>query len=193
MQQNHFKTALVALNAQYIHTGLGICSIGAYVRKHTGFAVEQLEYTINHRMPVVLEALHHSQADVYLFSCYIWNLEMVLRLVEDLRQLRPDAHIGLGGPQAGHQGRTLLASQPAVDFILVGEGEETVCQLLQCLAKDEPLRQCPGLVYRAGDAVVESPARRPLSMDALVFPYPDLDALAHRTLYYESMRGCPFA
>lgn len=193
MQQRVCKAVLVAVNAQYIHTGLGVRTIAAYVRRETGRAIDALEFTINHPVQDVLAAVFDSQADVYLFSCYIWNIDYILRTVRNLRLLRPDAIIGLGGPQAAYQAEALLAAEPAVDLIITGEGEATVCQLLGLLEADAPLRDCLGIVYRNGEGVVATPARQPLPMDALAFAYPDLDALQHRIIYYESMRGCPFS
>ncbi|NLV58340.1 MAG: B12-binding domain-containing radical SAM protein [Clostridiales bacterium] len=192
--QDGIKTVLVAINAQYIHTGLGARSIYAYVKQETNISVILKEYTINDREADVLENLYQCDADVYLFSCYIWNIEMVLRLVRDLRQLRPDARIGLGGPQIGYQGPAFLDMLPEVDWIFTGgEGEETCCQLLRLLAAGEPLTECFGMVFRQEGQSVATARRQPVSLDRLAFAYPDIDELKHRTLYYESMRGCPYA
>ena len=193
MQQRDHTTALVAVNAQYIHTGLGVRSIAAYVRRETGNPIQVLEFTINNLEQDVLAALYESKADTYLFSCYIWNIESILRIVGNLRQLLPDAHIGLGGPQVSYQAKTLLAAEPAVDFIVVGEGEETVCQLIGLLRANAPLAECLGIVYREGEHIIATRTREPLCLDALAFAYPDLDSLQHRIVYYESMRGCPFS
>lgn len=193
MQQRDYKTALVAVNAQYIHTGLGVRSIAAYVRRETDYDIDVMEFTINNPEQDVLSALYESRADTYLFSCYIWNIEFILRIVRNLCQLLPDARIGLGGPQVSYQGKALLNAEPEIDFILVGEGEETVCQLLGLLRVDAPLQECLGIVYREGEHVIATPARPSLSLDALPFAYPDIDELQHRIVYYESMRGCPFS
>lgn len=193
MKKINFKTALVAINAQYIHTGLGARSIFSYATRETDLPVSLLEVTINHHESDVLEELYQRKADVYLFSCYIWNIEMVLRLVRDLRKLRPDAVIGLGGPQVGYQDQAYFEALPEVDLLLIGEGEETVCQLLRLMAANGPLKDCPGLMYREGDRIIVTAARPPISLEALAFAYPDLSGLSNRTLYYESMRGCPFA
>ena len=193
MKKRDLKAALIVLSAQFIHTGLGVRSIDAYVRRETDFKTETLEYTINHHEHDVLKSLYHARADIYLFSCYIWNIEIVLRLASDLRQLCPDVLIGLGGPQVSYQTEALLRAHPNIDIILTGEGEETVCQLLRLLSSGAPLRDCAGLVYRDGEVVTRTAAPPPLSLDQLAFAYPDLDELAHRIVYYESMRGCPFA
>ncbi len=193
MQHKEFKTALVAVNAQYIHTGLGVRSIAAYVRRETDYTLDVMEFTINNPEQDVLAALYDSKADAYLFSCYIWNIEFILRTVRNLRQLLPSVHIALGGPQVSYQAHAVLTAEPAVDCIVTGEGEATVCQLIGLLKTDAPLSGCPGIVYRQGEQIIATPARAPLSMDALSYAYPDLDQLQHRIVYYESMRGCPFS
>lgn len=187
------SAALVAINAQYIHTGLGVRSIAAYVRRETDFPLSVMEFTINNHEEDVLAALYQSGADVYLFSCYIWNIEMVLRLARDLRQLCPGACIGLGGPQVRCNAEAVLLGEPAIDLIMTGEGEETVCSLLRLLKEGKPLAECNDIAYRDQGRVVQTPASAPMPMDALAFAYPDIGALANRVLYYESMRGCPFA
>ena len=193
MRQHDYKTALVAVNAQYIHTGLGVRSIASYVRRETDYNIDVMEFTINNLEQDVLTALYESKADAYLFSCYIWNIEFILRIARNLRQLLPDARIGLGGPQVSYQGKAILDAEAEVDFILAGEGEANVCQLLGLLRVDAPIQECLGIVYREGERVIATPARPPLSLDALPFAYPDLNELQHRIIYYESMRGCPFS
>lgn len=55
------------------------------------------------------------------------------------------------------------------------------------------MEQIPGLVYRSGpDEITATPEREPLSMDELPFCYEDLEDFAHRIIYYETSRGCPF-
>ena len=69
MQRPDFQTALVAVNAQYIHTGLGVRSIAAYVRRATAYQIDVMEFTINNPEQDVLAALYARRADAYLFSC----------------------------------------------------------------------------------------------------------------------------
>jgi anaerobic magnesium-protoporphyrin IX monomethyl ester cyclase len=102
MQQRDYKTALAAVTAQYIHTGLGVRSIAAYVRRETVYTIDLMEFTINNPEQDVVAALYESKANAYLFLCYIWNIEFILRIVRNLRQLRPNARIGLGGPQVSY-------------------------------------------------------------------------------------------
>lgn len=193
MQNRSLRVVLVAINAQYIHTGLGARSLAAYLRQETTLDIILQEYTINQREADILQALVETEGDVYLFSCYLWNIQMALNLAQDIRQLCPAVHIGLGGPQAGYQPPAFLLDHQAVDWLLQGEGEDALCQLLQALATCRPVTQCPGLVCRHEGKLIQNPPPPPLSMDRLAFAYPDIASLSHRIIYYESMRGCPFS
>jgi hypothetical protein len=43
-------------------------------------------------------------ADVYAFSCYVWNMGMLRALVKQVREAKPRAHVMLSGPQVMHTG-----------------------------------------------------------------------------------------
>ena len=92
------------------------------------------------------------------------------------------------------------------DFVLIGEGEETLHELLSALSgkAEKPLNTIQGLAYSEGEVVVKT-TRRPdiRELDALPFPAWDLvDIEAYRDIWikrhgYFSMnmvttRGCPF-
>lgn len=185
---------LVALNAQYIHTNLAVRSIAAYCAVQNGPPVHWAEYTINQPMAHILESLVRKKADVYLFSCYIWNIEEVCALARELKKLRPAAQLWAGGPQVSWHCARFLRQNPAFTGILRGEGEHTCLALFHALQGGASLTApTPGTVLRAGETVVEGDAPAPLPMDALPFAYADAAALSGRILYYESMRGCPFS
>ena len=56
----------------------------------------------------VLAALEQSDADVYAFSCYVWNSGRVRRLIDALLAKKPGAHFIVGGPQVMNQGAKYL-------------------------------------------------------------------------------------
>ena len=68
------------------------------------------------------------------FSCYIWNIGETLRLVSDLKQVRPETIIILGGPEASYGAFELMSQHSAIDCIVRGEGEVTFRELMELLA-----------------------------------------------------------
>ncbi|MDF2612004.1 MAG: hypothetical protein K0R92_3478 [Lachnospiraceae bacterium] len=74
------KLLLVAVNAKYIHSNLAVYSLKAYAKKYAN-SIGIAEYTINHSEEDILKEIFKQQADVIAFSCYIWNIDMITRIV----------------------------------------------------------------------------------------------------------------
>ena len=189
---------LVGINAKFIHTNLAIRSLKA----NAGIYKDQVgiaEYTINHRREDILRGIYEKRPDLIGFSCYLWNIEMVLSVACDLKKLLPQTVIFLGGPEVSYRAEKLLREHSWVDFIMAGEGEKTFCRIVRRWREREngneniSLSDINGLVYRNEGEIVRTPSAGVIDMDDLIFPYEDLSGLEHRILYYESMRGCPFS
>lgn len=211
------KALLVALNAKYIHSNLGIYSIRAYGLHH-GIAasdLEMAEYTINQRLEEILADIYRKHADLVAFSCYIWNIREILELTEALHQVAPETVIWLGGPEVSYHPEALLQEHNCLSGIMSGEGEETFLELYQAYAQGTSLQSVKGLIYRADKIIqpgitdqsigtnqsgvanqsakiIQTEPRPLLDMNDLIFPYRDIQGLEHRIIYYESSRGCPF-
>lgn len=125
------KFLLVAIHAKYIHTGLAVYSLRSYAGREMREHIEAAEYTINQRTDQILADIYRRRPDVIGFSCYIWNISVVKRLVRELAKLLPGVPIWLGGPEVSYEYEKLLEKFPEVTGIMAGEGEETFRELLQ--------------------------------------------------------------
>lgn len=168
------KTVLVALNAKFSHTNLAV----RYLR-HSLLAAdipcEIAEFTINQPVRTIVTDLARRKPEALLFSCYLWNIELVCRIGGDLRTLFPKACILLGGPEVSYEAEAILPRFPFADGILCGEGESLAPGVLQ-------RESVQGVYYSSGYT----------NLDEIPFPYDDLEGLKNRVLYYESTRGCPY-
>lgn len=174
------KVLFAAVNAKYVHTSLSVRYLTNYT-KNIGIDAEFAEFTINETKDGVLRKLYMSKKDVYGFSCYIWNIGFVLSVAKDLKLLKPDSKIILGGPEVSFDAEEILKENPFIDVIVCGEGEKAVAELL-----------------KSGDfskRVVFSDSF--VSLDDLDFPYTDKDLAecvkGEKLIYYETTRGCPFS
>jgi radical SAM superfamily enzyme YgiQ (UPF0313 family) len=86
----------------------------------------------------------------------------------------PAAHIVLGGVHPTLDPEGVLAD-PSVDFVVRGEGEEALAQLLDALQGHRPLESVEGLCYRLDGANHISP-KSPLIADLASLPAPDYQA-----------------
>ena len=182
------KIRYVAINAKYAHTNLAV----RYLKLATAKVfddVDFLEYTINHHTADILQDLILSKADALLFSCYIWNIDLCLHLAANVKKVRPETVIVLGGPEVSYSAAQTLNRHPFVDFVLCGEGEVSAPALLTAIDKGENPTGIPGVATRQNP---DPTFPLPVDMDELPFPYPDLSRLSNRAVYYESSRGCPF-
>lgn len=237
------KVLLVAINAKYIHSNLAIYTLQAYA-KSKGIDVEIAEYTINNYAEEIMADIYRKKPDFLGFSCYIWNISYVTDIAKELHKVLPNTAIWFGGPEVSYESENYLKEHTYVDGIMIGEGEETLCELVrsyeeyfkETLIKQEEnnvlesnaelikgvkgieeenkgiLKNAPRIVSRLknirgivirnqvneskSDAeiqIVNTGMRPYLDLDAVPFPYNNIDKFANRIIYYESSRGCPYS
>ncbi|HHX13380.1 MAG TPA: DUF4080 domain-containing protein [Clostridiales bacterium] len=216
---------LTTLNSKYVHSNLALyllqeawyaavdggeigavavddCKAGAAADDAAAKArlrqkVRRIEFTINHNLDDIYGELLRQDPDLIAFSCYVWNIEMTLRLAEILKQAKPELRILLGGPEVASRAEELMAAHPFIDWILAGEGEVGFPKLFKLLLSGRPptaseLATVPGLYYRVGQLVCRPQEAWPIRPEAdWPFPYKTILPPADQRVYYESTRGCP--
>ena len=186
------RASLIAINSKYIHTGLGLRYVGEYARQQ-GHTIKLIEETINTPILTVLEKIMEEQSKVFAFSVHIWSKPFVFRLIGMLKKLRSDAIIVVGGPEVAFDAERIFKEQPAIDYIVQGEGEVCFAELLQAIETDCSI---PAHVAYITDGFVNLNGGTTVidDMSILPFPYPDLEEVLaeHKIVYYECTRGCPF-
>lgn len=192
------NVVLTTLNSKFIHSSLALRYLKAY-GKSQGQAYDIVEYTIN--MPVlnILSDITERDIDVIGFACYIWNIEMTLHVVALLKTVKPNIIIVLGGPEVSYVADEILHRAPSVDYIVQGEGEEVFTTLIQHLSTYKTLENytIDGIRGRDiyGQPCGSSSVVEVKDLSVIPFPYTeeDMNDLAHKIIYYESSRGCPFS
>jgi len=192
------KVVLATLNAKFIHTSLALRCLKAYGGKD--FDMDIAEYTIKDPAMNIVSDLFARKPDVVGFSCYIWNIEETITVINMLRKVMPELHIILGGPEVSYDVEEWMHRIPEIDFIVVGEGEETFHHLLTELEGSRKFHMVFGIAYRKkrGETVevLVNPPRPKLNLNELPSPYrfeEDLPQLGSRVVYFETSRGCPFS
>lgn len=188
------KCLLIGVNAKYIHTNLAIRYLKAYCNKQYQ-SIQLKEFSINDSLNNILKEVYHNETHIYAFSCYLWNIDMVLKLCSSLKKLNPNAVIVLGGPEVSFDAMELMTIHAYIDYIIRGEGEETLLELLQLLKGErEDHAAISGLTYRAYNQIRSNPDRPLLqNLDIIPFPYENFEQLNNKIIYYETSRGCPFS
>lgn len=143
----------------------------------------------------LLSDLVNMQADIYAFSCYVWNTGVVTGLLPDLIAAMPGARIILGGPQVMHRAERYIKPEYKNVAVCNGEGEITFADYLRELTEARPdLSKVPGITIRVGENLVTNPERdRVKALDDIPSPFlADLFQGDYSTTVIETNRGCPF-
>lgn len=169
---------LATINARYIHASLGLRWLFANLGELQAQACIQ-EYCLIDQVTEIAEKILATRPRIVGIGVYIWNAAEVRRLVGVLKRVAPETCIVLGGPEVSHL--PLRVDFGEADYLIQGEGEHRFREL--CAALLAGIRPAERIV----------PAG-PVEVDTLEWPYRFYtdDDIAHRLVYVESSRGCPF-
>ncbi len=184
------RILLATLNARYMHASLGLRYLWANMARHGSEPLQACtsvhEFTIQrppHEVVDALVAAWGPDGDVVRivgFGVYIWNVTQTTEVVRLLKARCPDARVVLGGPEVSYEWEAQEVVRLA-DYLITGWGDVSFPRLCHALVNGPR----PLMKVIAG----EQPA-----LDALASPYSAYtdEDIAHRVLYVEASRGCPF-
>lgn len=189
------KILLTTLNSKFIHTNLAIRYLNQMVKDIEDIDVDIREYTINNELDFILKDIYANNYDVILFSTYIWNVNDIVKICNNLKKVNKNVKIALGGPEVTYDSEESMKKYDFVDYILYGEGELVFREFVKSLKGDIDIKDVNGIVYRNnGDIVKNKPMKDIENLDIIPSPYVDLNKAEYenRIVYYETSRGCPF-
>lgn len=193
------KFLLVAINAKYIHSNLAVYCLKSYADKfgNSNHNIEIAEYTINQYADEIMRDIYRRKPDVICFSCYIWNIDMVREISADYKKICPQTDIWAGGPEVSYNVRQVLCSNPQIDYIMYGEGEEILKNVVNSYDNSginkTKLENIKGIGYRTSDNIKITHMQPPIELSTVPFVYNNLKDFENKIIYYETSRGCPFS
>ena len=173
------KLILTTLNARYIHASLGLRYLYANLDELQNYA-QIIEFTINlETEEIVTEILKHNPK-IIGFGIYIWNIQQTEKVIVRLKQLKPDLSIIIGGPEVSYE----FDHEPIFkqsDYLITGQAD----LIFKSLCEEILENRFPS------EKVI---AATPIALSDLKLPYQfyNQEDIAHRVLYVEASRGCPF-
>jgi radical SAM superfamily enzyme YgiQ (UPF0313 family) len=184
---------LTTFNARYAHAAFGL----RYLMANMGALAAQtaiLEFEISHRPVDALETILLQSPRIVGIGVYIWNVTVATQLVAELKRIRPDVIVVLGGPEVSHETDQQEICRLA-DYVITGEADLAFAALCEkLLGGRRPLMkiipaELPEFSRGTGDGSGNGSAvglvRLPYDL------YTDED-LKQRVVYVEASRGCPF-
>ncbi|RJR27442.1 MAG: radical SAM protein [Desulfobacteraceae bacterium] len=169
---------------------LGLYYVGSALRS-SGHDVEIINFWDSGNKPaLVRETLLAKKPDLIGFSVLNANRMGAISIARLAKDLDPRVTVVFGGIGATFLWEHILSHFPYVDYIILGEGELTFCELAAHIDRGEKEAVCSlkGVAFRAARGPVKRPSR------ALI---EDLDCLPDPAQYFDfnhvsSSRGCPW-
>jgi anaerobic magnesium-protoporphyrin IX monomethyl ester cyclase len=181
---------------------LGLLYVAGYLQAHAHHDIEILDTQVDGvAYGELRELIARSGADVVGLTAMTMTLIDVMRTVSLVKEIREDTKVVLGGPHVNLFPNETI-QLPGVDFLVLGEGEETFSNLLNHIDHPNSLREIRGLVFNTEDGIVHT-GERPLFNDLNELPFPARQ-LTHYQKYGSVLasndivttiftsRGCPF-
>ena len=132
----------------------------AGVARQSGLTAEIYDaMTKDHGYPEIEQRFRGAMADYVASTAVTSTINDAIKTLDLAKKIKPDTVTILGGVHPTFMYEEVLTSSPAVDYIVVGEGEISFRQLLTALEGGEDPAAIPGLAFRRNDAIVKTPRR----------------------------------
>ncbi len=170
---------LSTLNARYIHSAFGL----RYLKANLGDYEDDcdiIEFTIHERPIDIAEKLLLKKPKIIGLGVYIWNIEETTKIVSIIKQVSPETIIVIGGPEVSFEQQQQAICRDA-DYVIAGASETSFRDLCEKLLSNKAI----------ADKFIP---QQTVNLAEIKFPYHlyNDDDIAHRIIYVEASRGCPF-
>ena len=139
----YMKSLLIGINSKYIHPNIAI----RLLKANCDYEVDLKEFNIKDKVEDIFEYIINNQYDVVGISCYIWNIELIKKLLPMLRKY--NINIILGGPEVSYNAAYYL-DNGLCDYVIKNEGEEAFNLILHHLDNKISLDKIPNLYHKDG-------------------------------------------
>ena len=186
----------------FLNPPLGLCYLSASLKRagHQALVLDCEAQGLN--IAKIFEIVQREKPDLIGLTATSPELANALTIAAELKG-KLSIPIVFGGVHVTIFKEQLLRENPAIDFGVVGEGEETIVELLEALDQPQKFPSIQGLIFREKDEIRQNPLR-PLIPNLDDLPYPDRSGQApdlyfrnvpsvgyQTTAAFMSSRGCP--
>ena len=173
------EIVIATLNAKYIHAAFGLRYLLANLgdlRPRAALA----EFDIQQKPIEIVESLLASEPRIVGLGVYIWNVTPTTEVVALMKRLRPELTVILGGPEVSFETDQQEIIRLA-DYVITGEADLQFAAVCRQILSGQP------------PSTKVIPSELPdLAQLALPYDLYGANDIAHRVIYVEASRGCPF-
>ncbi len=167
----------------------GIASISAYLTKF-GIENKVIEAPINLlSVNEVIKIVMREKFDIIGISTYFFNFINVARLCQKIKKIMPDSIIFLGGYFPTLRTKEVFSTIQSVDICVIGEGEETVLELIQNITESNNIKNVKGIAFRHNNEILYTESR-PIIDNLDLLPQNEVSSIRNHLFGVTTKRGC---
>jgi hypothetical protein len=151
------------------------------------------DYYIDNSADLIAEDICRNIPDMIGFSTYLWNRHLVLTTCRIIKGKFPGVKIFAGGAEATALPLILLDSAP-FDFVIKGEGEIVLTEVMNRLVSGDTLEDIPGVFLKSAKLNPGKDQQPVMDLNSLHSPFltGTIDPCRYSGLLWELSRGCLF-
>ncbi len=179
---------------------LGLAYLASSLIK-AGFDVEIIDsYAFDYSVIDIENILKKKDFEIIGITATTLSLDIAIEILRISKIINPNCVTIIGGPHTTALPTETLKSYSFIDFIIRGEAEETIVELLDKIEKRESYYDIKGISYKEGDKIRNNPDRELIQdLDSLPFPAYDLLPMDkyfpsphHGFSFYKKVNNYPF-
>jgi len=190
------KCLLIAPPGELIALNLGLGYIASALRQsgHDLKVLDLNSYRVAHPDLLIERVILSFQPDVVGFSIMSLTFPTVAALVASIRGYY-SGWIVAGGAHVTIEQEHVWEEIEGIDFLIVGEAEQALPELLQALNNNGEFSKIDGLVFRRDGQILKNPRRQPIKdLDNLPWPDYRIAGVTYIETYpLLTSRGCPYS
>ena len=185
--------------SKIVNTGLGYVASSLRKNSDCNFKIADLNNFRGDRDRILKNVFNNSKVDAVGVSLNVGSMHAIPTLLRKIKDYYPDSKVFIGGSHVYLDYKRLLVDfGQFVDFAVIGETENTMANIIECLSNKEELSTIPGVILNSG-IEKEVCGDRIEDIDTLNFPdYEYFESVRQNSCsmdYYPiiTSRGCPYS
>jgi radical SAM superfamily enzyme YgiQ (UPF0313 family) len=186
---------------------LGLLYIAANLKKHRNDDVKVVDaFCMNLDGDQLVDIAVKERPDVFGMNCSTHTFLQAIETMRKISEMLPDTVILLGGYHATFAAEQILRGYPFIDYIIKGEAEEAMVDLMECIESGRKPDKVAGISYLDEGRHISNEIAVIKDLDSL--PMPDRSLLSNVEYGYKiqgipltfdkfttisTSRGCPFS
>lgn len=176
-----------------LNIGLGILSAVLKADGHQVAVVDLNNRRESKETDLLKKSIVSFKPELIGISIHATQYVAAQKVITFVRSLS-DMPLMAGGPEVSANREKILEECQELDFLVYGEAEETIKEIVKGLAKNTTLENIEGIIFRKNNKIIKNPPRQ-IIRDINQIPFPDYQVFGVKQIreyHILTSRGCPY-